>query len=189
MVGYMVYSKTGCGKAYERSVGRVPKSTERLWLFQSRGGPNLRASSPRLGCERGWFSSGRPCRALKSPPSPGIQASSDPPTRQTSAVGFTGLGSPRPRLPPLRFELRFRGAQPNSKYPCGPHSAGAESGPLRRYAAAARHAGRGLARLANAGVVGATSCPQRHAAGDIFRAFCRRPPAKETRLAAREDSY
>lgn len=184
-----MYSKTGCGKAYERCVESAPKSTERLWLFQSPGGPNLRASSPRLGCGRGWFSSGRPCRALKSPPSPGIQASPDPLTRQTSAVGFTGLVSPRPRLPPLRFGLRYSRCSTQPKVPLRASPCFAGRRPLRRYAAAARHAGRGLARLANAGVVGATSCPQRHAAGDIFRAFCRRPPDKETRQAAREDSY
>ena len=120
-VGYTVYSETGCEKVYEEPVGSATKSTESLWTFQSRGGPNLRASSPRLGCGRVWFSSGRPCRALKSPPSPGIQASSDPPTRQTSAVGFTGLGSPRaPDYPRCALGCGTRGARPNPKCPCGP---------------------------------------------------------------------
>lgn len=174
-----MYSKTGCGKAYERCVGSAPKSTERLWLFQSPGGPNLRASSPRLGCGRGWFSSGRPCRALKFPPPPGIQASSDSPTRQTSAVGFTGLVSPRaPDYPPLRFVLWFRGAQPNTKYPCGPHSTCRREWPaaalrrwpgtrLKPFAGLPVLAGRGLAHLANARgsrchFVSPTACGRRH---------------------------
>ncbi len=61
----------------------------------------------------------------------------DPPTRQTSAVGFTGLLlSPRaPDYPPLRFGLRFSlMLDPIQSALAALTLRSVERGPLRRYA-------------------------------------------------------
>jgi hypothetical protein len=104
--------------------------------------PNLRHRAFSLGAEEsGSPRGGRVGRflphlgfSLIASPS-GEPSVARPPAHRTSAVGFTGLVSPRaPDYPRCTLGYGSRGARPNPKCPCGLHSRGAREASLRRYA-------------------------------------------------------